>query len=125
MQDGYAAILCSPQFLYLKETPGRLNDYQLATRLSYFLWSSMPDQELFELAAADKLNAPAELKRQVERMLRDHKAAAFTHHFTSTWLRLDELGKMPPSGGDYQFYKNLKVEPMLMKQVTTFFEELF
>ena len=124
MQDGYAAILCSPQFLYLKEEPGRLNDYQLATRLSYFLWSSMPDEELFDLAAAGKLNSPAELKRQVERMLRDPKAAAFTHHFTSTWLRLDELGKMPPSGGDYQFYKNLKVEPMLMKQVTTFFEEL-
>ena len=124
MQDGYAAILCSPQFLYMEEKPGPLNDYQVANRLSYFLWSSMPDATLFDLAAAGKLSNPAELERQVERMLQDPKAAAFTQHFTSTWLRMDRLGKMPPSGGDYQFYKNLKVEPMLMEQVVTFFENV-
>jgi hypothetical protein len=124
MQDGYAAILCSPQFLYLQEKPGILSDDQVANRLSYFLWSSMPDATLFDLAAAGKLSTPTELKRQVDRMLQDPKAAAFTQHFTSTWLRMDQLGKMPPSGGDYQFYKNLKVEPMLMKQVTTFFENV-
>ena len=124
MQDGYAAILCSPQFLYMQETPGPLSDYQLASRLSYFLWASMPDATLFDLAAAGKLSNPAELTRQVERMLQDPKAAAFRQHFTSTWLRMDRLGKMPPSGGDYQFYKNLKVEPMLMQQVVTFFENV-
>lgn len=124
MQDGYAAILCSPQFLYLKEEPGRLNNYQIASRLSYFLWSSMPDEVLFDLASTGKLSSPEELKRQVERMLRDPKAAAFSQHFTSSWLRLDRLGKMPPSGGDFQFYKNLKVEPMLMKQVITYFENI-
>jgi hypothetical protein len=57
-------------------------------------------------------------------MLRDPRAAAFIRHFPSTWLRLDKLGKMPPSGGDYQFYKNLRVEPMLMKQVTAYFAEI-
>ena len=124
MQDGYAAILCSPQFLYLKEKPGPLDDFAIASRLSYFLWSSMPDAILFELAKAGKLQEPAELDRQIERMLKDPKAAAFIRHFTSAWLRLDKLGKMPPSGGDYQFYKNLKVEPMLLKQVTTYFEEI-
>ena len=124
MQNGYAAILCSPQFLYLKEKPGRLDDFALASRLSYFLWSSMPDAKLFELARAGTLNQPAELDRQVERMLKDPKAAAFIRHFTSAWLRLDKLGKMPPSGGDFQFYKNLKVEPILFKQVTTYFEEI-
>jgi hypothetical protein len=124
MQDGYAAILCSPQFLYLKEKPGPLDDFAIASRLSYFLWSSMPDGELLELAKAGKLQNPAELERQVERMLQDSKAAAFTRHFTSAWLRLDKLGKMPPSGGDFQFYKNLKVEPMLLKQVTSYFEEI-
>ena len=124
MQDGYAAILCSPQFLYLEEKPGPLSEYQVAARLSYFLWSSMPDATLFDLAAAGTLNNPAELKHQVERMLQDPKAAAFIQHFTSTWLRMDRLGKMPPSGGDYQFYKNLKVEPMLMEQVVTFFENV-
>ena len=124
MQDGYAAILCSPQFLYLKEKPGRLDDFALAARLSYFLWSSMPDAKLYELARAGKLSPPAELDRQIERMLEDPKAAAFVRHFTSAWLRLDKLGKMPPSGGDFQFYKNLKVEPILLKQVTTYFEEI-
>ncbi len=124
MQDGYASILCSPQFLYLKEKPGPLDDFAIASRLSYFLWSSMPDAKLFELARAGKLHEPAELDRQIERMLKDPKAAAFIRHFTSAWLRLDKLGKMPPSGGDYQFYKNLKVEPMLLKQVTTYFEDI-
>jgi hypothetical protein len=124
MQDGYAAVLCSPQFLYLKEKPGPLDDFAIASRLSYFLWSSMPDAKLFELARAGKLHEPAELDRQIERMLKDPKAAAFIRHFTSAWLRLDKLGKMPPSGGDYQFYKNLKVEPMLLKQVTTYFEDI-
>ena len=124
LQDGYTAILCSPQFLYLQEKPGPLSDYQVANRLSYFLWSSMPDATLFDLASAGKLRNPAELRRQVERMLQDPKAAAFTQHFASTWLRMDRLGKMPPSGGDYQFYKNLKVEPMFMKQVTTFFDNV-
>ena len=111
MQDGYAALMCSPQFLYLKEEPGALDDFALASRLSYFLWSSMPDETLLGLAGAGKLREPAELDRQVERMLRDGKAAAFIRHFPSTWLRMDKLGKMPPSGGDYQFFKNLRVEP--------------
>ena len=124
MQDGYAAILCSPQFLYLRENPGRLDDFALASRLSYFLWSSMPDAKLFQLARKGTLSKPAELDQQVDRMLKDPKAAAFIRHFTSAWLRLDKLGKMPPSGGEYQFYKNLKVEPILLKQVTTYFEEI-
>ena len=67
---------------------------------------------------------PLELDRQITRMLRDDKSAAFIRHFSSAWLRMDRLGKMPPSGGDYQFYKNLRVEPLLMKQVTTYFEDI-
>jgi hypothetical protein len=84
----------------------------------------MPDETLLALARAGQLSDPAELDRQVDRMLRDPRAAAFIRHFPSTWLRLDKLGKMPPSGGDYQFYKNLRVEPMLMKQVTAYFAEI-
>ena len=124
LQDGYAAILCSPQFLYLEESSGQLDDFALASRLSYFLWSSMPDETLFALARSGKLSQPAELRRQVDRMLTDPKGAAFIQHFPSAWLRLDKLGSMPPSGGDYQFYKNLRVEPMLSKQVTTYFADI-
>lgn len=124
MQEGYAAMMCSPQFLYLKEKPGRLDAFGIASRLSYFLWSSMPDEELFAAARSGKLNDPKERRRQVERMLKDPKAQAFDRHFPSAWLRLDKLGDMPPSGGDYQFYKNLKVEPMLAKQVTMYFADI-
>lgn len=124
MQNGYAAILCSPQFLYLKETGDKLDQFALASRLSYFLWSSMPDQALTDLARAGKLANPAVLDEQVERMLRDPRAAAFVRHFTTAWLRLDKLGKMPPEGGDYQFYKNLRVEPMLLEQATTYFQDI-
>jgi hypothetical protein len=124
MQDGYSAILCSPQFLYLKEKPGRLDAFGIASRLSYFLWSSMPDEQLFAVARSGKINQPEELDRQVERMLKDEKSQAFVRHFPSAWLRLDKLGDMPPSGGEYQFYKNVKIEPMLARQVTTYFSEI-
>ncbi len=124
MQDGYSAILCSPQFLYLKEMSGRLDSFAIASRLSYFLWSSMPDEQLFAAAKSGIINDPKELERQVERMLKDPKAQAFERHFPSAWLRLDKLGDMPPSGGEYQFYKNVKIEPMLVKQVTTYFSEV-
>ena len=126
MRDAYAAVLCSPQFLYLKEATGVLDQYALASRLSYFLWSSMPDEELFELARTEKLASPAVRRQQVERMLQDPKAAAFVRHFTSAWLRLDKLGKMPPSGqgNEFAFYYNLRVEPMLLAQATTYFADL-
>ena len=124
LQDGYAAIMCSPQFLYLQEKPGRLDAFGIASRLSYFLWSSMPDDELLASARSGKINDPKERSRQVDRMLKDTKAEAFVRHFPSAWLRLDKLGDMPPSGGDYQFYKNVKIEPMLAKQVTTYFAEI-
>ena len=121
LQDAYLAILCSPRFLYLKETPGPLDDYALASRLSYFLWSSMPDDELFDLARAGKLSDPDVRRSQIDRMLADEKAGAFVRHFPSTWLRLDKLGKMPPAE---QFYRNLRIEPQLLQQVTLYFGDI-
>ena len=84
----------------------------------------MPDEKLFASARSGKIKDREELDRQVERMLEDEKAQAFVRHFPSAWLRLDKLGDMPPSGGEYQFYKSVKIEPMLAKQVTTYFEEI-
>lgn len=69
---GLQVALCAPEFLYLKEKPGRLDDFALASRLSYFLWSSLPDEELLKLAAQGK---------QTERMLQSPKAAALTANF--------------------------------------------
>src|SRR5262249_30479754 len=74
MRTAYQAALCSPDFLFLKETPGKLDHWAVASRLSYFLWNSMPDDELFALADKGKLHDPAVLRGQVERMLNDAKA---------------------------------------------------
>jgi hypothetical protein len=124
LMDAYSAILCSPKFLYLEEDGKELTQYQIASRLSYFLWSSMPDGELISLAEKKQLRNKKVLKKQVERMLADDRSKAFVNHFPAAWLRLDKLGEMPPSGGDYQFYKNVKIEPMLSDQVTRYFEDM-
>jgi hypothetical protein len=124
LMDAYSAILCSPKFLYLEEDGDELSQYQIASRLSYFLWSSMPDKELFSLAEKGQLKNQDVLERQVERMLADERAMAFVNHFPSAWLRMDKLGEMPPSGGDFQFYKNVKIEPMMSRQVTRYFEDI-
>ena len=71
LQLGFQTILSAPGFLYLKEGEGELDDFTLASRLSYFLWSSMPDKELFELAEQGKLKVPETLSDQVARMLAD------------------------------------------------------
>ena len=88
------------------------------------MWSSMPDKELFSLAEKGQLKNQDVLERQVERMLADERAMAFVNHFPSAWLRMDKLGEMPPSGGDFQFYKNVKIEPMMSRQVTRYFEDI-
>jgi mono/diheme cytochrome c family protein len=96
------AVLTSPKFLFRIElddrpdTPGPhpIDEYQLASRLSYFLWSSMPDQELFDLAAKKQLTA--NLDAQVRRMLRDPKAVALVDNFALQWLQLRRLADVTP-----------------------------
>src|SRR5262249_43510824 len=88
---GLKAVLVSPDFLFLREKPGALDDFALASRLSYFLWSTMPDDELLTLAGQNKLGQPDTLRSQVERMLNDPKAAAFTENFVGQWLGLRDI----------------------------------
>lgn len=99
-----SAALTSPHFLFRVELdveptslePHPVNQYELASRLSYFLWSSMPDDELFALAAAGTLHEPQVLEQQVDRMLADPKAEALVHNFAGQWLyirALDDLFK--------------------------------
>ncbi len=87
------SLLASPHFVYKAESP-QLTDLQLAHRLSYFLWSSIPDEELLEIARAGRLRA--ELPAQAERMLRDPKAQRFVEDFTRQWLQLDRIDDIPP-----------------------------
>lgn len=123
MKGAYTAMLCSPDFIYLKQDSGKLDDFALASRLSYFLWSSMPDDILMELAKEGKLADSAELGRQVERMLKDPKAAAFTRHFPERWLKLYELGRMEPDRkGPFGHY--FRVKDDLVPQVEAYFRHV-
>ena len=90
------AVLISPHFLFRTEIergaePYRVTDYELAARMSYFIWSSMPDEELFALAAKNKLHEPAELEKQVSRMVADSKAHALAENFGTQWLEVKSL----------------------------------
>ncbi len=101
VKAGMLAILNSKSFLFLAEGDenaqrNTLNDWELASRLSYFLWSTMPDPELLALAEKGKLRDKAELARQVARMLKDERSVRFTNAFSSQWLRLRKVGMFPP-----------------------------
>jgi len=102
IQSSLKAILISPQFLYKVEDeqptdrPYQLSNFELATRLSYFLWSSMPDQELFEVAYRQNLHEPEILNAQVDRMLNDPKAARFAESFIAQWMGISKLKESSP-----------------------------
>ena len=91
------AVLVSPRFLFRFEQPAaesagshEIGEYELASRLSYFLWSSMPDKQLFQLAAAKQLRQPGILEAQIHRMMADPKASALVDGFAAQWLQLRE-----------------------------------
>ena len=106
IQLGVVAVLCSPNFLFRAENPteGALNSYEVATRLSYFLWSSMPDDELFSLAAKNELQKPAVLSAQVDRMLKDPRARALADNFAGQWLQTRKLGELARDAKLYPGY---------------------
>lgn len=83
---GIRKILSSPQFLYREAREGKLDAYGLASRMSYFLWSTMPDSELLQAASRNLLSNPDGLRGQVARMIRDPKAQQFVEHFSGQWL---------------------------------------
>ncbi len=123
MRVGLRAVLVSPHFLFLREKPGKLDDFALASRLSYFLWSSMPDDQLMALAEQGKLNESGMLRQQVERMLCDPRAAAFTENFAGQWLGLRAIDATMPDPMLYPEYDDiLKVSSV--KETLLFFDEL-
>ncbi|MBP52508.1 MAG: hypothetical protein CMI27_05130, partial [Opitutae bacterium] len=123
LQLGFQTILSAPGFLYLNEGEGELDDYALASRLSYFLWSSMPDAELFRLAEQGALKDSATLSQQVERMLADPKSNRFSNNFLRIWLELDNIGKMPPSREFVSFYRD-NLESAMRKETELLFEHV-
>ena len=102
LRSTYKAILSSPRFFYFDERPGSLDDHALASRLSYFLWSTLPDDELTAVAARGELRKPAVLRAQVERMLDDDRAQRFIENFTGQWLELRKIDATTPDPNLYR-----------------------
>lgn len=120
---GIKAVLTSPKFLYLRESKGPLDDYALASRLSYFLWSTTPDETLLSLAEKQELHQPQTLRDQVERMLQHSKAQAFTENFTGQWLSLRDINATTPDKTLYPEFDEL-LQWSSVRETHLFFEEL-
>jgi hypothetical protein len=107
VRDALSAILASPHFLYRAESgegaaaTRTLTDLELASRLSFFLWSSLPDEELLTLAAASRLRNPDVLAGQVSRMLADPRAKSLSDDFAFQWLQLAKLDEITPDRGQF------------------------
>ena len=109
LQTALTAILVSPNFLFKVEEPALrigneyplLSDFELATRLSYFLWSSTPDRELLTLASKKQLRLPGVLAAQLDRMIRDERARDFVRNFAGQWLTLRKLESFTPNEGQF------------------------
>jgi len=125
------ASLTSANFLYLIEKdpnpadtePHNLADYELASRLSYFLWSSMPDPELTSAAAQGKIQDDATLTEQVTRMLADRKGAAMTNVFAAEWVELQTIPAKQPDPTMFPMV-NDALKQSMVQQTTTFFQDL-
>ncbi|HXS93655.1 MAG TPA: DUF1592 domain-containing protein [Candidatus Limnocylindrales bacterium] len=122
----YTAILCSPVYLYIQESPGKLDDFALATRLSLFLWNGPPDDRLRALAAQGRLSRPEVLKAETDRLLNDPKARRFVDAFTDYWLDLRKIDDTSPSTtlyNDYELDDPLKLAAV--EETRLFVQELF
>lgn len=120
LRRGLKGLLCAPEFLFLEE--GRtLSEFALASRLSYLLWSSMPDEQLFSLARQGRLKN--NLLAQVERMLKDAKSQRFVESFTGQWLRLHDIDFTVP---DHRLYPefNLLLRQSMLDETHAFFREV-
>ena len=129
IETALRALLASPRFLFRTERdpagstgrPYRISPYELASRLSFFLWSSIPDDELLQAADADRLRDEGALERQVRRMLRDARAQALVDNFAGQWLRLRNLDALTPdrrlfADFDDNLRKSLRRETELLFQ---------
>jgi hypothetical protein len=132
IQSAIQAILSSPYFVFRFEStppnaaPGtdyQINDIDLASRLSFFLWGSIPDEELLGLAAKRKLSDPKTLERQVHRMLADPRAEALSTRFAAQWLRLQDLDRVHPDAFLFPDYDQQLADAM-RRETELFFNSL-
>ena len=125
------AILASPQFLFRVEEPPvrlagntyRLGDYELASRLSFFLWGGGPDEKLLKVAGQGRLSAPGMLTKQAQRMLEDSQADALSTRFAAQWLRLQDLEHTTPDPILFP-YADQTLSIALKRETELFFDSL-
>lgn len=114
-------ILSLPEFLYLYRNNGQ-DDYALASRLSYFLWSTMPDERLMALAKSGKLREPEVLVAEVERMLKDPRIDRLAAKLVDEWFELHHLGEMPPAYSKEKQYFQYSVQEYSKRETVEFFK---
>lgn len=139
MRSIVGAVLGMPQFLYFYETDGqdrpgegipgrkRIDDFELASRLALFLWSSIPDEELLDLAESGRLSDPETLRDQIDRMLDDRKSSRFCDNFPAQWMQLDRLITSIPDPGmfPYFYYAGYRTSIHMMSEPLLLFETVF
>ncbi len=130
LKDGLKAALCSPAFLYLAEPEAidpkdrSLPAHALASRLSYFLWSTMPDAELLRLGQTGALTQPDVLVAQTRRLLASPRSEAFVTGFLDSWLNLRSLGDMAPDRGGFLRYYAQNLQPAMKRETQLFTRHL-
>lgn len=125
LKDALKAVLSSPAFLYLSEsaTEGKLGPHDLASRLSYFVWSTTPDAKLRALADSGELAKPEILRQQLLRLLDDPRSM-LAEGFTDAWLNLRALGDMPPDRDTFSTYYSKNLEAAMKTETRRFFDHL-
>jgi Protein of unknown function (DUF1587)./Protein of unknown function (DUF1592)./Protein of unknown function (DUF1595)./Protein of unknown function (DUF1588)./Protein of unknown function (DUF1585). len=131
VREALSAILVSPHFIYRAETGGdtgdklALSDLELASRLSFFLWSSIPDDELLELANSGGLRDEATLRAQIKRMLADERAKTLVDDFAFQWLHLSKLDEIVPNRGLFPYASNfLDPRPLFKEELSLFIDSV-
>ncbi|WP_414664748.1 DUF1592 domain-containing protein [Horticoccus sp. 23ND18S-11] len=125
MLAAYTAVLCSPEFVTIEETPGRLDDFAVASRLAFFLNNSAPDDELRRLAANGVLRQPAVLRAQTDRLLNDAKSRRFVDAFLDYWLDLRRIVATAPDESLYpDYYLDDLLAESALEETELFFTEL-
>jgi mono/diheme cytochrome c family protein len=131
VRDAVSAILVSPHFIYRAETGNEadtavaLNDFELASRLSFFLWSSVPDEELLQLANAGELQDATVLRAQIKRMLADERAKSLVTDFAAQWLHLSKLDEITPNAGLFRYAsRGLDPRAMFKEELNLFIDSV-
>lgn len=125
LQAGIRGMLCSPNFLYKQEgASGPLDDYAIAARLSYFLWNSLPDEKLFELARQGRLKDPKVRREQTLRMLQDARADRFAKDYVYQWLDIEKLKIIEPDVSIFTVDEFDLVRDQIKEEPVEFFKEV-